>query len=515
METWQRAIAAAPAGRAPIRLGLARCLRRSDPATARREAEAAVTELEGAARAEAYEILADLSLGAGEVLRAAHALARAWRYAPPALRTVLFAHARRLPSANPAQVRLAYDLLEPDRFPGGHLAIALARAALASGRADEARTLLDRSRAAIEEDPAIAAAAREVRQRLASPSIAGGRPRVAVLAPLSGPAQEIGERITRGAALAAGDAIEVVVRDTRGDPEEAARQVEALSREERVLAVVGPVLAREAGAAAARAAQLGVPLLALSAAERLTGVGPTIFRCFLTPANQARALARHAVEKLGRRRLAILHPRTAYGETMRAAFAAEAARLGAPVIATFGYPRGESDFRRAARALRRHRLDGLFFPDGHRTVALAVGYLAAQGIPIGLAAGERGTRLLGTNEWFADALLRHAGRYVQGAVLAVGFTPQGARPEAQAFSRGFEAAHGRAPTYVEAYAHDAVTLLRAAVQRGALDRATLARSLLAVEAAGATGALRFDGDRELTAAPVLVQVDGQSFRALE
>jgi branched-chain amino acid transport system substrate-binding protein len=341
-------------------------------------------------------------------------------------------------------------------------------------------------------------------------------PRIAVLAPLSGSSREVGKRLRRGALLAGQAArgrFELVFADTRGEAAGAREAVERLARDARVAAVVGPVLARESLAAAARAADLGLPLVALSPASRLPERGRMIFRCFLTPERQARAVAAHAVSRLGLRRIAILHPRSPYGEAMRAAFADEVSRHGGILAGVVSYPRGRKGFRREARALRRLRMDGIFFPDGHRTVALATGYLAAGGIPIGATAGGRDVRLLGTNEWISEELLRQAGRYVQGAVLAAGFAP-GADRMAARFAAAFEALHGRPPGFLEAYAHDAVRLVGAALERADAATAGMARALAAVEVMGATGTLRFDEGRELAGSVPLVRIEGAGFTPL-
>jgi ABC-type branched-subunit amino acid transport system substrate-binding protein len=565
---------------ASLRLALARSLfaqGRLDEA--RGQAEAVVTGLAGAERAAAYEILAEVALGRGEISRAAQALARSHREAPAERRQALRTLAFRLTSEREEDLRLAYEALLPTEFPAGHLAVRLAEIAQRSGRLEEARAYLAQSSPPIAEDPHLAALARTLRSLprsssetidpknapprvaappspAASPSVAppppvgtspsppalappmlpagppplsppgapppGTRVQVALLAPLSGAAKDLGDRIVRGATIAAGPGgaapvtLELVPRDSRGDPEEATRQIEALAREPRVVAVVGPILAREAQAAATRASELGLPLIALSAVEGLTALGAGIFRCFLTVARQARSLARHAVEKLGLRRFAILHPRTAYGEGMRQAFTDEAMRLGGSVVSVVSYPYGQQSFAAEAGALRRVAFDALFLPDGYRTVALAVGYLAAKGLPIGEGAGPREVRLLGTNEWLSEELLRRAGRYVQRAILAVGFSPASRSPEAQAFSQAFHAATGRPPSYVEAFAHDAIRLLREVVTRqGLLDRAALASTLATAEVAGATGLVRFNTERELTSGPNLVQVEGMSFKPID
>jgi branched-chain amino acid transport system substrate-binding protein len=306
-----------------------------------------------------------------------------------------------------------------------------------------------------------------------------------------------------------GPAIRLSFRDTRGDPATAVGHVDSAARDPRTLALVGPVLAEESLAAAGRAADLGLPLLALSPVEGLTARGPTVFRSFLSAGRQARAIARYATEELRLARFAVLHPRTAYGETLRDRFREEVSRRGGRVVATAGYPRGEATFAREVRALRAHRFQALFLPDGLRTAALAASHLAAAGLT-----GPRAARLLGTNEWNAADLRRHTGPWLEGAIFPAAFLP-GSGPEAQAFARRSARRFGTPPTYVEAYAFDAVRLVHTALRRaGRRDRAAFVDALRSARVEGVTGPLEIDGKRELAGPLALVEVAGRGLRFL-
>jgi ABC-type branched-subunit amino acid transport system substrate-binding protein len=90
--------------------------------------------------------------------------------------------------------------------------------------------------------------------------------------------------------------------------------------------------------------------------------------------------------------------------------------------------------------------------------------------------------------------------------------PAGSAPEAQHFAAAFQAAHGAAPTFIEAHAFDAVRLIRILAARGATLRASLVSALGASDVMGVTGPLRFDAQRELTEPPALVTIDAGAFR---
>ena len=93
--------------------------------------------------------------------------------------------------------------------------------------------------------------------------------------PLSGPFARFGEASLHGALLAAGvfgeepgaPRLRVRVRDSAGDPEQAAQALRELAADDEVVAVVGPMRSAACEAAAEVAEELGLPLLALTASE--------------------------------------------------------------------------------------------------------------------------------------------------------------------------------------------------------------------------------------------------------
>src|SRR5512134_2602604 len=103
---------------------------------------------------------------------------------------------------------------------------------------------------------------------------------IGVLLPLSGSYESVGRKILHAllmnsgvfasgaktaAATAAGPTgvgtapLELVVRDTAGDADQAVRAMEQLVVEDQVIAVVGPVLKRDSADAATKADYYGIP----------------------------------------------------------------------------------------------------------------------------------------------------------------------------------------------------------------------------------------------------------------
>ncbi len=110
-----------------------------------------------------------------------------------------------------------------------------------------------------------------IEDRAAGDALAGGS-RVACLLPLTGPDRESGQDALNGLRQAfAGDTSTLLVRDTGGDPDLAARLADALASDVTVLAIIGPVQDSTAAAVAPVSERLQMPTLMLTADPGLIG----------------------------------------------------------------------------------------------------------------------------------------------------------------------------------------------------------------------------------------------------
>jgi ABC-type branched-subunit amino acid transport system substrate-binding protein len=374
---------------------------------------------------------------------------------------------------------------------------------------------------------------------------------VGVAVPLTGKFKAWGEAILQGVALAIpeGGPVRVVAKDTRGEPDGAAEAVAQLAAEGAV-AIVGGVTNAEAQRAAAAAQQEGVPLLSLSKVEGVTEGRPYVFRLMLTARAQAQALAELAVGRRGLKQAVILYPEIPYGTELKGAFGAEVEARGGAVVRAIGYEGDRTNFApmvkelvgrtqvekradwreiskviqkeiqdpyRRSRALEKARkelspiveFDVIFVPDFARSVTLLAPALAAEDVvtacdPEDLAKIQKVSPwvvkpvlLLGGNGWDDPAIVEKAGRYVECAVFVDGFFPASERPDTRRFVEAFQTIHARAPSILEASAHDAAAMIAAAMARGASGRKELRDALASQKPfPGATGEVVFDARGE-------------------
>jgi len=337
----------------------------------------------------------------------------------------------------------------------------------------------------------------------ASPSTAGpGDPRViGVLFGQTGATRQVGERALRGLGLAlglssgAGQAVRsgylVVARDPGDD---AAAAVDALVAEG-AIAIVGPIDKKQAAAAARRASELGVPILPLTGfAADVPAELPGVFRVVVSAEARARALAVRAAAE-GIKRVAVIAPDNAYGKKVGEAFVVEARARGLEVAAVEAYAKDATSFGKAISAVKKSGLDALFVADTAKRLELITPALAAADLwP--LPEGQKPVKgrrilLLSTAEGLSPDLLRAAGRYVQGALLAPGFYPDESEPALADYVRRYRGSFGEEPSLFDASAYDAALALRRVIESGGRDRAALALGLLRPGAAGATGVVSF------------------------
>jgi branched-chain amino acid transport system substrate-binding protein len=358
--------------------------------------------------------------------------------------------------------------------------------------------------------------------------------RLGLVVPLSGPQTRLGEVVLRGAALvvsAAGLAepapFHLMLRDAATPPERSpfgggpAAGILALTRDEKVIGVVSTPDAQ----GTEFASREGVPLVLLD--ERAPPGMATSFALIHTAEARAVALARKSLA-LGARRFAILGPDSPAGKRLAAAFKRAIEDGGGSVSGQVTYPPTATSFAAEVGMLRRLAFEGLFVPDDAGRLALVAPALAVADIwprsprlafassraTASSGPGRRESLLLSTALGVSTKFLREVERYVQGAMLCPGFYPSD-DPRSASFVARFTALYGTPPTATDAYGHDALFLLRGAVERGAKTRPDMVRLLATQTFEGLTGDIRFGGDRSRIDPPLVYVVDGSSIRTLK
>lgn len=379
---------------------------------------------------------------------------------------------------------------------------------------------------------------------------------VGCLLPLSGRYESFGRKALQGVELALARLsaempearVNIVIKDTQGDPAQAIEALRELVQEDRVAAVIGPLLT--APAVADEAQIQGIPIITFSQKPRVVDAGDYVFRNFLTPEMQVRALVSYAVDDLDCSRFAILYPQEKYGTTFMNLFWDEVVAYGGEVVGVEAYDPEQSDFAGAIKRLvglyyeRPEALaeretgagrdvgaaaedeleageeevapeekyqapiidfDVLFIPDGPEKAGLILPQLAYYDVvDVGL---------YGTNLWHSEKLISISEGFAHGAVFPEIFFAGSKKPEVVEFLQAFEAAYGETPGFMEALAYDTATIIFKLVSRPDIRfRSGIKNGLVDMPAfPGVTGLTRFDANGEVHKRLFLLKIEGRRF----
>ncbi len=322
---------------------------------------------------------------------------------------------------------------------------------------------------------------------------------IGLMAPLTGSYAEYGRSMVEGARLAikylADDSttLELIVKDTQGDPVNAAKAAVRLAREE-PLAVIGPLRSESSVGAAVVLNEENIPMITPTASENgIASLGAYIFQISPAIDRLGQAMATYAVNELGITEFAVISPDDAGGIAVSKAFIQTVYRLGGEVVSTSYYRQGETDFKQQIRPLREFLLmkteeqlaageidstayidlDEIDpeFPDSVVLIdreewPVGLGGLFLPGYPDELKLLIPQVRyhiirpqFLGADGWDSEELIREVKRYVGNAVFATDFHAGSDEVNWVEFANAYTAEFNHPPDKVAALTFDAVALI--------------------------------------------------------
>ncbi|MGA1863851.1 MAG: ABC transporter substrate-binding protein [bacterium] len=309
------------------------------------------------------------------------------------------------------------------------------------------------------------------------PEMEPKRGRFGCIAPLSGPLSEYGEMIVRGINMAMdeynkqhGDLLDMVLFDSEGIPAKARKGVEFLANEEKVAAIIGPLLTSTTIAAAGIAEQIGIPLFTPTASGKgITDAGSYIFRNCLTNYDQVDALANYAIKEMGLFRFGIFSPQNPYGQDMMNLFAHKIETLGGSVEIMEYYDQNDTDFKEQLLKINQVRPDALFLPDFYEKATLIASqmrFYRPEEEEYEEEEEKKPIQLLGSNLWYDEKAINEDEIYIDGAIVSVDFYPESNNPGARLFCSSFQERYGESPKLISALSYDVTNMLLEASNGG-------------------------------------------------
>ena len=319
---------------------------------------------------------------------------------------------------------------------------------------------------------------------------------VGVLLPLKGKFAKFGTQTLQAIQLAfrifnvdePDTKISLILADSGDDANQTLKALEELYFKHHVVAVIGPLHSKGVEPVTQRAEELGLPIITLSQQPGING--DFVFSAGLTHSLQAFELARYAIERMGLKKFAILHPRDKFGEQYSQSYWDAIEALGGEVVGVESYPSGDTDFRQPIDKLsglyyteaRQRELDELaklrqennikkrnrktekyfslkpivdyqavFIPDEPK--------VAAQIFPTFAYRDIDKMQFFGPAGWHTDELITRAQASAEGAIFVDAFYSRSTSPGVKKFVTKYQSTFGEEPGVLEALGYDAAIIL--------------------------------------------------------
>ena len=285
------------------------------------------------------------------------------------------------------------------------------------------------------------------------PPSASRQIKAALLVPLSGQHQQLGQSMLDAALLALYDKqgtlseaqhanIILLPKNTEGTVAGAKAALRE-SMDQKADVILGPLFTRSLKAIAPTAKRSGIPVISFSNNAKAGSRG--VFTMGFMPEQQVRTIIRHAAGQ-GKKRIAALVPTDAYGVLIEKALTKSAREYGAEIVGIVKYPPAVPDIRSAIRRAFALGADALLFPEGGRRLLQLSELLRSGEVALG------NTVLLGSGQWDDPSSLKAIG--VSGGRFA---SAEPARR--QAFEQRFQRSYGYKPPRLASLAYDAAILV--------------------------------------------------------
>jgi branched-chain amino acid transport system substrate-binding protein len=343
---------------------------------------------------------------------------------------------------------------------------------------------------------------------------------VGLLAPLTGSSAGYGQSQREGTILAVEEwnsrggikgvgKIKLIEADDEGNPAVSVNGNNKLIYRDKVVSVLGAADSSCTLASMKVAQKAQIPqVTGISSNPMVTGQGNKwIFRNAPTDAIQASTAAKFVINKLGKRKIALLNVNDDYGVGAATVFEKTAGSLGVKMLAHEMYNRKDVDFTGQLNAINNAKPEvvavyGLF---GELSIAIKQAkQLGMDNLWIG------GTGIADTR------FIELGGKHVEDVYVTLGFTPHSPDLKVKSFVSKYEQRWGRVPPTHAAQAYDAANLLFDAIRRaGTTNNKKLRAALLNSKWEGLCGTISFDETGNDLKPCVVTQIKDGKYVALK
>lgn len=302
-----------------------------------------------------------------------------------------------------------------------------------------------------------------------------------------------------------GKKLKLIAEDTAGEPAQAVQVTTSLARDKNVVALLGPLLTPEVGAATDLALANKIAMVPPASAGEVPGVENSKFNEYTFRLNQAfSSTAAPAMTKVieltKAKHVTVISQddNPTYVDTAKEwTKAAEAAGVKTDNIA---FPTTQTDFSSIITSIEKD------------TDLIAIAALPPTVASVVRSARQRGldAELMGETALISQEAFDGSRGGTEGAYAVSTFVPD-ASPESAAFAKAFKAKYDREPTTFSALSYEAIKMIAQAAEKGGATREGIQKALSELDGyEGITGTFRYEGSGDALRESVpLVQVDSK------
>lgn len=292
--------------------------------------------------------------------------------------------------------------------------------------------------------------------------------KIATASPLSGPLAPLGEAVKLGAQLAVEDnkerfkqlgvQLELFPQDDQGDAKVGIAVAQKLLTDPQVIAVMGHFMSG-----------ISIPASEIYAKENMAMISPTstsptlterglknVFRIISRDDVQGPAAAEFAFNKLGAKKVFVIHDKTTYGQGLADEFKKAAEKLGMQVAAVEGLTIGEVDFSAVLNKVIGLKPDMVYY-----------GGQATEGALFIKQAREKGIKapFMGGDGFDSSDMVKIAGEYVNGVYYSSVATDVTKTPEGKAWAERYQQKFGKEMESHSVYGYDSTLAILEGLER--------------------------------------------------
>ena len=347
---------------------------------------------------------------------------------------------------------------------------------------------------------------------------AGQTIKIGMGAPMTGDNAAFGQDISQAAKIAISDAgkfkgfaFELVADDDGGTPEGGAAVANKMVADPTVVAIAGHIFSGATAAAMPIYEAANIPMMSPSATNPpLTQSGSKVFnRCVFTDQAQGKFASAYLFNKLGIKKLAIMHDGQSYGQGLAEVVQTEFSALGGEVVAFQAITPGESDYSAALADIASKSPQAIFFGGYTSEGVVIVNQMKQSGLEGVIFFGDDGT--------FGQDFLDRTGANGEGA-YSTSLIPPASDAKAK-FDAAYLAAYGQPAGKLSPYswtAYDSAAVLIKDIQSVAvlsggklyIPRAALVAAVRATkDYQGLSGTITCDATGECSASGPVFNID--------